>query len=275
MTFRNWVALPLSISMLVSAAASQERNADSGSASDDHVIKGYISAGPAFLPDYVGSKYYEVFPFVTGRANYGNYYVRFEDAALRLNVLDSDTIHLGPLLGFQLSRGSVESDSVARMRHLDFGINDGGFIEYEHVAKDPRSSERLTLMVADGNINQSSGWTVTVRGGITRPLAFINDGFIASVEADTAWGDQPFMQTYFGVSNSDALLSGLRSYRAQSGIQEVGAALSFDQFLSPKWGVGIRFHYMRLLNSAAHGPVTAIAGSRDQFFTALVLNYVL
>ena len=276
MTLRRWITLLFGVSTLaVSAAAAQDQKQDMDSANDDSGIKGYISAGPALLPDYVGSKYYEVIPFVSARANYGNYYIRFEDAALRLNVLDSDTIHLGPLVGFQLDRGSVESDAVSRMRHLNFGINDGAFLEYEHIAKDPRSSERITVMVADGNINQSSGWTATVRAGITRPLAFINDGLIVSVEADTTWGDQPFMQTYFGVSNNDALRSGLPVYSAHSGIESIGAALSFDQFLSPKWGVGIRFHYMRLLNSAAHSPVTAIAGSKDQFFTAFVINYVL
>jgi len=272
MNRRRWINLLAGVSTLgVSAAAAQEQR----DSAKDEGIKGYISAGPALLPDYVGSKYYEVFPFVSARANYGNYYIRFEDAALRVNVLDSDTIHLGPLVGFQLDRGSVESDAVSRMQHLNFGLTDGGFIEYEHVAMDPRSSERITLMVADGNINQSSGWTVTVRAGVTRPLAFINEGFIASVEADTTWGDQPFMQTYFGVSSNDALRSGLPAFSAHSGIQSVGAALSFDQFLSPKWGVGVRFHYMRLLNSASRSPVTAIAGSKDQLFTSFVINYVL
>ena len=269
------LAMLLSMAALDTSAAAAQ-TADPPAAKEEDGIKGYISAGPALLPDYVGSKYYQVYPLITARANYGNYYIRFEDAALRLNIIDSATIHLGPLVGFQLDRGgSVDSAAVSRMRHLNFGITDGGFIEYEHVAMDPRSSERITLMVADGNINQTSGWTVTVRGGITRPLAFINDGLIASVEADTMWGDAPFMQTYFGVTASDAALSGLPVYRAQSGIQGVGAALSLDQFLSPKWGVGIRFHYMRLLNAAAHSPVTAIAGSRDQFFTAFVINYVL
>jgi hypothetical protein len=157
------------------------------------------------------------------------------------------------------------------MRHLDFGLTEGEFIEYEHVAMDPRSSERITLMAANGNINQQSGWNITLRGGISRPLAFINEGCLSK---PTPHG-VPFMQTYFGVNSSDAVLSGLPSYTASSGIEDVGAALSFDQFLSPKWGIGVRFHYMRLLNSAAHSPVTDIAGSRNQFFTALVPNYVL
>ncbi|HEX3486042.1 MAG TPA: MipA/OmpV family protein [Micropepsaceae bacterium] len=256
-------------------ASAQDQKAAMGSADEEKNVHGYISVGAGLLPDYIGSKYYEAIPFVTGRVNYGNYYARFEDGALRFNILDNSSFHLGPLVGFQLDRGSVDSPAVSKMRHLDFSVTDGAFLEYEHVATDPRSSERITLMVADGNINQSSGWTITVRGGITRPLAFINEGLIASIEADTTWGDQPFMRTYFGVNNSDSALSGLPPYIAHSGIEGVGAALSLDQFLSPKWGVGVRFHYMRLLNSAAHSPITQIAGSKDQFFAAFVINYVL
>jgi outer membrane scaffolding protein for murein synthesis (MipA/OmpV family) len=52
-------------------------------------------------------------------------------------------------------------------------------------------------------------------------------------------------------------------------------AWSGETILSPKWGVGVRFHYMRLLNSATHSPITQIAGSKDQFFAAFVINYVL
>jgi outer membrane scaffolding protein for murein synthesis (MipA/OmpV family) len=277
MSIRRLIPFLLGVASLgVCAATAQEQKQDGQPGNQETKIEGYISLGAGVLPDYVGSKYYEAIPFATARVNYGNYYVRFEDAALRFNIIDSNSFHVGPLIGFQLDRGgSVDSPAVARMEHLQFGVTDGGFVEYEHVAQDPRSSERITIMAADGNINQSSGWTITVRGSITRPLAFINEGLIASVEADTTWGDRPFMRTYFGVNNSDAVRSGLPAYIASDGIEGVGVALSLDQFLSPKWGVGVRFHYMRLLNSAAHSPITAIAGSEDQFFAALVINYVL
>ncbi|HEX3756463.1 MAG TPA: MipA/OmpV family protein [Rhizomicrobium sp.] len=238
-------------------------------------IQGYVSAGVGLLPDYIGASKYIIVPYVDGQANLGNYFLRFDGGDLQLNLLDDDNIHAGPLIGYRMGRGDVYYDAVSRMHHIRYSITDGGFVEYEHLAQDPRSGERVTLSVSEGNINYQSGLDVELRALLHRPLDFIDPGLIAAVEGDMGWGDGSFMQTYFGINQPNAVASGFPLFRARSGIEDAGVSLSLDQYLSRKWSVGVRFHYMRLLGDAADTPLTAIAGSPDQMFGGVVVGYVL
>ena len=250
-------------------------NAAATQAADQSGIQGYVSLGAGLMPDYEGASKYIVVPYADAQANEGNYFLRFDGGALQLNLLDDDNWHFGPLIGYRMGRGDVYNGAVARMQHIRYSITDGAFVEYEHLADDPRSGERLTLSVADGNINRDSGLDVTLRGTVHRPLDFIDAGLIAAVSVDTAFGDGKYMQTYFGVNGPDALASGFPAFRAGSGIRKAGISLSLDQYLSPKWSVGLRMNYERLFGDAADSPVTAMAGSPDQMFGGLVVGYVL
>lgn len=248
----------------------QEQNQELGGE-----LKGFLSAGAGLIPDYKGSQYYEPTPYFDARLNYGNYYARFEGGNLRLNVIDSRSFHAGPIIGIRRGRDDSGSAAVSRMNNIDTGITHGGFIEYEHIAQDRREGERVTLSVVDGNINQDGGLAVTLQGVVRRPVKFLNPGLIASFEADVTWANRKYMQTYFGVNASDALTSGLPVYRTGSGFESVGTGFALDQFLSPKWSVGLRLHYARLTGNAADSPITAIEGTPNQFFAGLVIGYVI
>lgn len=275
--FSTAAAFLLLVGAANAAAQTNSENAAAQSAqmADQGGIQGYVSLGTGLLPDYEGASKYIVVPYADAQVNDGNYFLRFDGGALQFNLLDDDNWHAGPLIGYRMGRGDVYSGAVARMQHIRYSITDGAFVEYEHLAEDPRSGERLTLSVADGNINRDSGFDITLRGTVHRPLDFIDAGLIAAVSVDTAFGDGKYMQTYFGVDGPDALASGFPVFRAGSGLRKAGISLSLDQYLSPKWSVGVRMNYERLFGDAADSPVTAIAGSPDQMFAGLVLGYVL
>ena len=236
---------------------------------------GYVSLGAGLLPDYDGSKYYEILPYVEGRLNYDNYYVRFEGAALRFNIVDDENFHAGPLMGFRRGRGATDSIAVSHLAQLDDTETAGGFIEWEHVADDPRSGESVTLTADDAMTDAPSGLAVVLRATIRRPVLDIDPGLIVSLEGDASWSSRQFMQTYFGVTPSEAAASGLPAFTARDGFSQVGVALSLDQFVSRHWGFGVRMHYGRYFDAAADSPVVSIAGSPDQYFLGVVVGYVL
>jgi len=232
---------------------------------------GYGSLGLSLLPEYEGSNSYILMPYVEGRLNYNNYYARFEGGALRFNLLDSEQFHAGPLIGFRRGRGNVNSP-VRLFKHLDDTETAGGFLEWEHVAKDPRSGETIAIMADNAVYGEKGGWAIVTRATIRRPVEFLNPGFIVSLTGDVSWGSRSYMQKNFGVSPSDSLASGLPAYSAGDGFNRVGVALSADQFLSRHFSVGLRGYYGHLLGPAADSPVTADA---NQFFAGLVAGYVL
>lgn len=229
------------------------------------------SAGVGYAPDYEGSSDYEFVPYIEARVNYNDYYARFEGNTLRFNVVPSPLFHIGPLVTYRRRRADVADSRVSRMADIGGGAAVGGFLEYEHAHDDPRSAERLILMVSQG-VGSGKGLTGTVRGVVRRPIDLIDRGLIAAFIADAGWADDRYMQTYFGVDTTDAARSGLPRFSAGSGFKNVGVGLAIDQFLSKTWSVGMRLHYSRLLSDAADSPVTDIAGSPNQFFTALVVG---
>lgn len=248
---------------------------DASKAGQDGSLQGFVTVGVGLIPDYEGSRSYQAIPYLDGRLRVKNYYARFEGGALRFNVIDSATFHAGPLLGFRRGRGDVASKAITRMHHISGSMTAGGFVEYEHVHHDPRAAERLTLTIGDDVTGGDSGWQATLVGIVRRPLSFVDQGFIASFEADMSWSSRSYMQTYFGVTPADAIRSGLPVYSAGAGFKSAGAALAFNQYLSRDWSVGIGLHYAHLMNDAAKSPVTAIAGDPNQYFAGLMVGYAL
>lgn len=274
------VLIAASVSAAIPAAAQDgSGNAGSGSpiASDTpseggSKWAGYGSLGLGLLPEYEGSNSYGLMPYVEGRLNYDNYYARFEGGALRINLIDDEQFHAGPLIGFRRGRGNVNSP-LHLFHHLDDTETAGAFIEWEHVAKDPRSGETITIAADDSVYGEKTGgWTIVARATARRPLEFVNPGFIVSLTGDLSWVSRPYMRMYFGVSPSDSTASGLPIYAPGNGFNRVGAALSVDQFLSRHFSVGLRGYYGRLMGDAADSPVTA---DRSQFFAGFVAGYVL
>ncbi len=243
----------LAASISADTAAAQAGQNQSAVASDTPTAggwAGYGSLGAGFLPEYDGSDSYELLPYIEGRLNYDNYYMRFEGGQLRFNVLDSESFHIGPLIGFRRGRGNVNSP-VHLFHHLDDTETAGGFIEYEHVAEDPRSGESITLSADDAVYGEKrGGWTIVTRAIARRPVEFINPGFIVSLSADLTWASRPYMRMYYGVSPSDSAASGLPQFNPSDGFSSAGVALSIDQFLSRHFSVGLRGHYGRDLGDA-------------------------
>jgi MipA family protein len=236
-------------------------------------ITGYVALGVAYAPDYEGSNDYEIYPYLEGRLEYGDYYARLEGSDIRFNVVPSAMWHAGPVLGYRPGRDAVDDDQIDHLRSIDEALTAGAFVEFEHVGEDPRYGETLTLSVVQDVSGFESGLVATLRGVVRRPLLFINPGFIVSVDAEVDFADDNYMATYFDVSQGDAGRSGLPRFNADAGFKDVGAGISIDQFLSPSWSVGTRLHYYRLLDDAADSPVVDDAGSADQFFAAIVGGY--
>ncbi len=232
---------------------------------------GYGSLGLSLLPEYEGSSSYILMPYIEGRLNYGNYYARFEGGALRFNLIDSEQWHAGPLIGFRRGRGNVNSP-VRTFKHLDDTETAGGFIEWEHVAEDPRSGETVTISADNAVYGEKGGWTIVTRATVRRPIEAVNPGFIVSLTGDLSWVSRPYMRQYFGVSPADSLRSGLPEFSPGDGFNRVGAAISVDQFLSRHFSVGVRGYYARMLGPAADSPVTS---DSNQFFAGIVAGYVL
>ena len=269
-----YVALSVAV-VLAGAQAQTDTTANGNVASEtpqgNSHWAGYGSLGASLIPEYEGASAYILMPYVEGRLNYDNYYARFEGGALRFNVIDSESWHAGPLIGFRRGRGNVYN-ALRSFKHLDDTETAGAFFEWEHVAEDPRSGETVYIAADNAVYGEKGGWQVTLRGTARRPIEAINPGFIVSLTGDLSWVAGSYARTYYGVTPTASLASGYAPYTPGSGFNRAGVALSVDQFLSRHFSVGARGYYGRMLGDAASSPVT---NSKDQFFAGVVAGYVL
>ncbi|NDR56037.1 MipA/OmpV family protein [Aliiruegeria sabulilitoris] len=116
--------------------------------------------------------------------------------------------------------------------------------------------------------------------GDVRYGAIGHNGFVGELGADAivfpserwefrlgprmVFGDDEFANTYFGVSDSESIDSGLASYNADGGLLGAGFEAKAKYRFNELWGLEASFRADRLLNSAADSPITEM-GSEDQF----------
>ncbi len=89
---------------------------------------------------------------------------------------------------------------------------------------------------------------------------------------DFAAGD--YMETYFSVSPTEAISSGLSVHEASAGIVSMGVAAMLRHELTEDWAAVTRLEYDRLVGGAADAPFVAAAG-RHQWLIGVGLTYHL
>jgi outer membrane protein len=81
-----------------------------------------------------------------------------------------------------------------------------------------------------------------------------------------------YMKTYFGVTPTESIQSGLRVYNPGGGIKGAGFEVSGRYEFTPQWAlVGMAF-YERLIGDAADSPIVKL-GDENQLTAKLGLSY--
>ena len=94
-----------------------------------------------------------------------------------------------------------------------------------------------------------------------------------SIRGKGSWASDNYMDSYFGISGSDSVASGLRSFDADSGLLDVGGDVSLSRGIFSNWSLTGLFSYARLLNDAEDSPVTDDAGDENQFFAGALVSF--
>ncbi|VVS96289.1 MltA-interacting MipA family protein [Sphingomonas sp. EC-HK361] len=185
----------------------------------------------------------------------------------------------GPIAVVNFNRSSLNSIDDPRIRALgkvDTAIELGGYVGVGKTGVITSPYDRLSVSLSYrhdvAGAHDSGIWQPTVNylTPLSRKAAVAL--FASAEHADSGYAD-----TYFTVTSTQAVASGLPAYRARSGWKNytLGAlgtyALTGD--LLHGWKVVAGGTYGRLLNDFGDSPVVSIAGSRSQWLGALGLAY--
>lgn len=232
----------------------------------------YFALAVGVAPDYVGSNDYKFVVGPAGRIGFSNHrYVELVATQLTANLINHDYLRLGPTVNYRVGRTDVEDSAVDRMTDIDgaFEIGLAGGIELSN-GKNPRYRFRVNGDILYDVSGEHEGVVATLATRYWTPLSKAFDlgiGFGATFASDD------FNSTYFGVSATDAGLSGLSTYSAGGGMNDVNGLVALVMHLSPKWHVAAGLKYQKLVSDAADSPVVDDRGSDNQFIAGIGLAY--
>ncbi|WP_299816827.1 MipA/OmpV family protein [uncultured Jannaschia sp.] len=211
-----------------------------------------LRGGVGTAPEYPGSDSYEAAPALGGSLNY-----------LRLGGFsfgDPDPLYrptgFGAMgsLRYVPERDASDHDELEGLDDVDTTLELGGGLRYA-----------------------TPDWRVF---GVVRYGAFGHEAFVGELGADlyarptdritlragprALFGDGDYVESYFGVSGSEAVASGgnLSAYDPDGGLVSAGVEFSAGYQINETWGVDAIVTYEKLQGDAADSPVTE---NEDQF----------
>ncbi len=265
----NFTATVLVLSLLLSGVVSAESNG----------VKGFISVGPAAIPDYEGSQDYEAAPLIFGRMQWQEYYLEVQGTRARANLLpqrffsfsDTLSIQAGPTLSYRRERDDVENVRVDSLRDIDATIELGGFVTLQ-IVNVFREQDALTgrVEVVGDATNTHDGHLITLRGAYGMPLG---RRWKLGVGVESTYASEEYMSTYFNVDANNAARSGLAAFAASDGFKDIGLDLFLQYDVTERWGVLTFMRASRLIGDAADSPIVDREGSENQFFGGVAVSY--
>ncbi len=169
----------------------------------------------------------------------------------------------GPML--RVSRGRDPDGVLRGLGKIDDSATVGAFIE---ASAGPWSADITFSSQEAGRADNGSLTAFSTRLSV-QP----SDRFDLSFGVSASWGDDDYMQGFFGLTPAQAAATGLTTYSAAAGMKDAGIQIGATFEISENFVLVGEVGYQRLLDDAANSPIVATNGSRNQFRTLLGVAY--
>jgi outer membrane protein len=185
------------------------------------------------------------------------------DGGATVALLDTDHFSLGPILRVRYKR-----DATGSLRGLDpvkWAAEPGVFAEVW-----PTKWLRGRAELRRG-VGGHKGLVADVGGD----LVYTGARWDFSVGPRLGWGDNKYLDTYFGVTPLEAARSPLiaAAYDPTSGRRYTGVEFAGAYHLDKKWKVTFDAGYRSLADKASDSPIIRIAGDTSQLLGSVGLSY--
>lgn len=230
-----------------------------------------IALGGGMMPEFPGSKHYEIMPFGMGKLAYRDYYIEVLGPRAKINLVPGGMVEAGPLVGYDGGRdNSVKSRRLKLLPEVDSSIEVGGFAKL-NLERMLLQNDKLSFGVEFAKASEAhEGYVVNLK--TSYGLQF-SRSFFMSLDGELQFADKKYANAYFGVNAVGAAATGLPTYAASSGLSSAEVGVSARYLFSPNWGLTGRVTYGRLLGDAAKSPIVKQEGSANQLGGGLAVLY--
>ena len=243
-------------------AAAQSASDQSGSSwRDDWDVT--VGGGALYAPTFAGSDSYEVDPlpfaeivwrdrvFLSARRGLGGTLLQ-RDAGEGAGGGPIDGYSLGLAVRPSEARDEDDDDHLTGLGDVDLSAEAGLFAALESGMVE--FGAELYQDIGDGH----EGLRGSLSVGLNRP---VGERLFLGAEATIDFADKSYMESFFGVSSSQAARSSFSTYDAGAGIYSMGLEVSARYRITRGWGVTGILGYSHLVGDAADSPIVEEEGA--------------
>lgn len=257
----------LAASAIIATSTAHPAFAQTASAGDDKPdLNVMIGIGPKTKPAFPGASDNKIIPLPVVNIWRDNEKLPVEtpDESFGVALIGKrGKTAFGPTLAFATQRKG--KDAVVGLSDVKFGMEVGGFAE----------TYLNSMIRLRGEMRQGLGAHKALTADLSGDMVVRteDDRVVATIGPRLRWGSGGYNRAYYGVTPTEATVTGLAPYRPDSGIYAYGAMAGVNYRFSDQWGVYGFAGYDRLTGPAADSPIVRTLGSRNQFSTGIAATY--
>nr|WP_240039482.1 MipA/OmpV family protein [Achromobacter aloeverae] len=209
-----------------------------------------IGLGVGVVPVYEGSREYHALPVPLFNYHSGNFFItpRMGLPAMGLKTSLAPDLDAGVFLGLNLGRKADDADRTKGLDDIKFHAAYGTYVEWH-----------------PGRYSLGAGYKQAARNGYGGTLelrasyaAIKTEQNTVRVGVSTEWADHDTMQTWFGVTSSQAARSreGLSTYSPSSGFKSAALFTTWSYRINASWSTVSTIGVHTLLGDARDSPLT-------------------
>jgi outer membrane scaffolding protein for murein synthesis (MipA/OmpV family) len=225
-----------------------------------------VGALAGLRPDYEGSDNYSFLgaPLVELRYGGDRFFVSSRDG-VGATLVRIGGFTAGPVLRYRFGRDQDDNDALRGMGDVGGTAEAGLFLRFQE------GGWVVVVNAAQGlNGGGHRGATVFASLGYGGRLA---ERWRFSLGPSITWASDNYMQSFFGVTPSQAARSAYSPYSPGAGVKDVGFGGTLTWLVTDQMALTGIVEVKELLNDAADSPLVERAGNSTQGFFGLALSY--
>jgi outer membrane scaffolding protein for murein synthesis (MipA/OmpV family) len=217
-----------------------------------------LGGGAMFAPKFEGSNEFEVKPVPFVSATFGDW-LKVDPRGISASVYTVGNLSLSGKLGYDLGRSQDDSAHLRGLGDVDAGAVVGAQLAYKFGA--------LKLY---GEINRTIGGSDGLQAKFGADLGYKYERFLLAAGASATWADSKYMTTYFGITPTQSVNSGLPAFNIGAGLKRFDVSASVTYMATENWLIRAQAGFGYLLGDVADSPIVQ---QEAQPFGMLTIGY--
>ena len=236
-----------------------------------------IGTGLLVAPAFTGARDYGLLAVPDLRVTYKELFFANVRDGIGYALLHGEGWRLGPMLTYAFPREEEEGGSIFRvagrsndalqgMGDVDGTTSFGGFVEYS------LPPYRVRFHLQQG-VNGHHGLVAETRVSYGGAVTYNGPPLIYSLGPHIKFGDQRYINAYWGVNSQQSAHSGLDTYHADAGLIAYGINAFTRLPLTKALSVSLLAGVDRLAPLVADSPLIRVRGAENQIMGGIFISY--